>query len=198
VNNLILFDFDGTITRKDSLREFLIYYHGWTKVCLGLLILSPILVLYVLNVISNHSAKQILLQYFFNKEPSQKFNEKCTEFAIKQIPGLLRIDALQQLKLHLSRNETIVVVSASPENWIKPWSDQMGLRCIATRLEIKDNQLTGRFSGKNCYGPEKVNRIKQEFDLSSFAKIIAYGDSRGDQEIFALADQYYYRTFPLT
>jgi len=198
VNTLILFDFDGTITRKDSLIEFIIFYHGWAKFFLGLFILSPILILYAIKILSNHSAKQKLLQYFFNKESRDTFNKKSTHFALKHIPTLLRNDALQQLKIHLSRNETIAVVSASAENWIKPWCDQMGLRCIATRLEIKNNQLTGKFLGNNCYGVEKVNRIKQEFDLSSFTKIIAYGDSRGDREMFALADHYYYKSFPLT
>ncbi|MDZ4786214.1 MAG: HAD family hydrolase [bacterium] len=198
MNNLVLFDFDGTITTKDSLKIFLIFYHGWFKVLIGLLVLSPILILYVLKIISNHSTKQILLQYFFKNEPVDAFNIKGKDFALQYLPKILRPDAIQRINHHLSKHETVVIVSASAENWIKPWSDQMGLSCIATKLEIKKNKITGRYSGNNCNGKEKVRRIKEKYNLSLFNAIIAYGDSRGDREMLALANESYYKVFPST
>ncbi|HRJ30899.1 MAG TPA: HAD family hydrolase [Cyclobacteriaceae bacterium] len=198
MNNLILFDFDGTITTRDSLKKFLIFYHGWFKVSAGLLALSPFLILYVLKIISNNTAKQILLQWFFNHEPVDIFNQKCKTFALQCIPKMLRPAAVEQINYHKNNQETIVVVTASAENWVKPWCEEMNLLCIGTNLEVKANKLTGKYLGKNCYGPEKVNRIKEQFNLSAFDKIIAYGDSRGDREMFALANPYYYKTFPLT
>ncbi len=198
MNNLVLFDFDGTITNKDSLKKFLIYYYGGFKVLIGLLALSPVLILYVLKIISNNKAKQILLQWFFNREPLDVFNNKCRIFARHFIPKILRHEALEQIQYHKNNKETIVVVTASAENWVKPWCDEMNLLCIGTKLEVKDNKLTGLYLGKNCYGPEKENRIKKQFNLSTFDKIIAYGDSSGDREMFALADQYYFKNFPIT
>lgn len=197
MNNLILFDFDGTITTKDSLKKFLIFYHGWFKLIIGLLAISPVLILYVLKILSNNSAKQILLQWFFKHEPLDVFNQKCKTFALQHIPQILRKEAIEQLHQHKNNHETIVVVTASAENWVKPWCDEMNLHCIGTKLEVAENKLTGNYQGENCYGPEKVNRIKAQFDLSNFEKIVAYGDSRGDREMFALATQYYYKTFPL-
>lgn len=198
MNHLVLFDFDGTITKRDSLKDFLIFYHGWAKVLLGLIVLSPILTLFIARIISNHSAKQILLRYFFGMEPLAVFNAKCHDFAIQHIPKIIRAEAFKAINQHLSNQETVVVVSASPENWVKPWCDIMGLLCIATRLEVKNNKVTGNYSGNNCYGQEKVRRIKERFNLSDFESIIAYGDSRGDQEMLELADYKNYKPFHST
>lgn len=195
MKNLVLFDFDGTITRKDSLKEFLFFYHGRFKVILGLIFLSPILVLYALKILPNHLAKQFLLRYFFKNEQVSFFNAKCKDFVAQRIPRILQAEAITRITQHLDNNETVVVVSASPENWIKPWSDQMGLLCIATQLEVIENKITGRYSGSNCYGEEKVRRIKERFDLSQFEKIIAYGDSPVDHEMIEIADSQNYRLF---
>ncbi|HRG10115.1 MAG TPA: HAD-IB family hydrolase, partial [Cyclobacteriaceae bacterium] len=198
VNHLVLFDFDGTITNRDSLKDFLFFYHGWAKVCLGFIILSPILALFAVRAIPNHLAKQILLRYFFGKQPLIVFNAKCNNFATQHIPKIIRAGALKRIKQHLSNQETVVVVSASPENWVKPWCDSMGLICIATRLEAKENKITGNYSGNNCYGLEKVRRIKEKFNLLEFKAIIAYGDSRGDWEMLELANHKNYKPFQST
>ena len=58
-----------------------------------------------------------------------------------------------------------------------------------------DNFLTGKFQGKNCFGPEKVSRIKNKFDLKKVKKIYAYGDSTGDSEMLELADYKYLKYF---
>ncbi|HEU5146872.1 MAG TPA: haloacid dehalogenase-like hydrolase, partial [Chryseosolibacter sp.] len=56
-----------------------------------------------------------------------------------------------------------------------------------------NKHLTGKILGRNCYGDEKVCRIKEEFDLPSFERIIAYGDSSGDREMLQLANESHYK-----
>ncbi|MBX2963583.1 MAG: HAD-IB family hydrolase [Cyclobacteriaceae bacterium] len=196
MNKLILFDFDGTITHKDSLWEFLVFYRGWPKTIINLIFLSPVLTLYAIGIVSNNTAKEILLKRFFKNESLDLFNQKCKVFATSQLNRIVRDTAKKQIELHRSQGATIVVVSASAENWVKPWCEQLNMDCIATRLEVKEGRLTGHYLGKNCYGPEKVLRIKSKYDLNSFDEIIAYGDSRGDKEMLALAHTSHYRSFP--
>ena len=69
------------------------------------------------------------------------------------------------------------------------------MRLLATLLETENGIVTGKLSGKNCYGPEKVARIKSEFRLEEYDNIYAYGDSSGDTEMLAIATKPYYRKF---
>ena len=71
----------------------------------------------------------------------------------------------------------------------------MGVRLIATNLVIDQGKITGNIDGNNCYGEEKVNRIKQLYDLNSYSIIYAYGDSSGDRPMLALAQKPFYKPF---
>jgi phosphatidylglycerophosphatase C len=192
---IVLFDFDGTITTKDTLLEFIRYYHGSAKFALGFALSAPWLGLMYLKVIPNWKAKQKVLQWFFAGEDEAAFNVKCEEFTKNIIPSLIRPKALEEIRGHQKQNATVVVISASAENWVRPWCALMGLNCLATRLESKDGKLTGKISGANCYGPEKERRIRECYQLDDFQEVFAYGDSRGDLEMLALAKHQHYKPF---
>jgi phosphoserine phosphatase len=64
---------------------------------------------------------------------------------------------------------------------------------IATKLEMKDGRVTGRFLTRNCSGEEKVRRIEEQYDVKSFGYIYAYGDTPGDKAMLDLANERYYR-----
>jgi phosphoserine phosphatase len=66
---------------------------------------------------------------------------------------------------------------------------------VGTQIEIKDGLLTGRFLTKNCYGQEKANRILALYPNRSEYHLTAYGDSRGDKELLAFADESHYKPF---
>jgi phosphatidylglycerophosphatase C len=192
---LVLFDFDGTITTKDTLLEFIRFYHGNRKFLSGFVLSSPWLALMTLNVIPNWKAKQKILKWFFSGENIHTFNQKCDIFSKTVLPSLIRPKALMEIKKHLEEKATVVVISASAENWVKPWCNANGLNCLATQLETRGEKLTGKISGFNCYGAEKERRIKACYTLTDFEEIVAYGDSRGDLEMLALAQQQHYKPF---
>jgi phosphatidylglycerophosphatase C len=192
---LVLFDFDGTITTKDTLLEFIRFYHGNSKFIGGFAASSPWLLMMKLKLYPNFKAKQRVLQWFFAGEDQETFNRKCLEFSDKIIPSLIRPKALEEIRNHRGVNSTIVVISASAENWVRPWCEQNQLECLATKLEVADGKLTGRLSGLNCYGAEKERRIKECYKLTDYDEIYAYGDSRGDLEMLALAQTQHYKPF---
>lgn len=191
----MLFDFDGTITTKDTLIEFILFYRGWNQYLFGIVMLAPMLALYVTKLIPNWKAKQHFLSHYFKGENINTFNSRCGDFSTKVLPGLIRPQALEAIEEYRKQNVTMAVVSASAENWIKPWCDQYGILCLATKLEVNDGTITGKLNGRNCYGNEKVCRIKEHFNLSDYKEIIAYGDTSGDNEMFDLAHQTFYKPF---
>lgn len=157
--------------------------------------LTPVLALYAARLIPNWKAKQHFLSRYFKGEKIADFNTRCFDFSTKVLPSLIRPQAIEAIEAYRKEKTTMAVVSASAENWVKPWCDQQGMICLATKLEGKEGVLTGKFNGENCYGNEKVRRIKEHFKLSEYDDITAYGDSSGDKEMLQLARNRFYKPF---
>jgi HAD superfamily hydrolase (TIGR01490 family) len=192
---IAFFDFDGTITHKDTLLEFIRFAKGGMGFYSGFLLYSPALVAFKLNFISNQTAKQLVLRHFFGKTPLSKFSRLCNDFAIEVIPGLVRYKALHELQELEKKNFQIVIVSASAENWVKLWAEKMGYDYIATRLETISDNITGRINGSNCFGEEKVTRIQQQYNLAQYSEIYCYGDSAGDRPMLGLGTKSFFKPF---
>jgi HAD superfamily hydrolase (TIGR01490 family) len=194
-NVLALFDFDGTLTRKDTLAEMIRFMYGGWRYYRGLAVLSPQLLLYKLKLIPNQDAKEKVLSYFFKDVNHQEFQEQCRQFAAKVLPALLRPKAMDVL-LHLkAAGSRIVIVSASPEDWVGPFAISIGVEYLATSLEVREGRLTGKIDGVNCHGKEKVNRIRSAVDLLKYDRIYAFGDSAGDRQMLSLATHPFYKAF---
>ncbi|HXS35433.1 MAG TPA: HAD-IB family hydrolase [Flavipsychrobacter sp.] len=194
-SEIAFFDFDGTLTSKDTLAQILKFTKGSFRYYTGLLILSPVLIGYKLRIISNQRAKEILLTYFLKGMPIEKFDAICKEFIENELPALFRKVALHEVRHHILNDTKVVIISASPENWILPWCQQYNIECIATKLAVKNGKITGKIAGKNCHGDEKVKNILKRYNLSNYNKIHAYGDTRGDLPMLSLATNKYYKPF---
>ena len=192
---IAFFDFDGTITTHDTLLEFIRFTKGLPRFALGFLLLAPWLVAFKLKLLNNQSAKEKMLGHFFKGLSESEFREFCRNFAAARLPGLIRKGAMAEIRKHQAEGYVVVVVSASPENWIADWAKGLGVELIASRLEITEGRLTGRIAGKNCHGPEKVRRILEKYSLDQFEVIYAYGDTPGDRQMMELATDSYYRPF---
>jgi phosphatidylglycerophosphatase C len=192
---IAFFDFDGTITTKDTLLEFIKYCKGTIPFYIGFMLNSPWLVAFKLKIISNQKAKERVLRYFFRDTTAEAFDEYCKRFALEKIPSLIRPGALEEIKKLQSEGVTIVIVSASPVNWVVRWAEKHHLLTIATILETKGGKLTGNIVDKNCHGEEKVNRIQKQYTLSDYETVYAYGDSGGDKPMLKLANHPYYKPF---
>jgi HAD superfamily hydrolase (TIGR01490 family) len=192
---IAFFDFDGTITTKDTLLEFIKFSKGRFRFYLGFAINSPWLIAFKLKLIPNQKAKERILSWFFRGEDLAGFQDTCERFASEILPGLIRPKALKEIEILRQKNATIVIVSASPENWIRPWAGFSSLQLIATRLAQKGDKLSGRILDRNCYGTEKVRRIQEDYRLKDYTTIYAYGDSSGDRPMLQLANTSFYKPF---
>ena len=186
-------DFDGTITTKDTLLEFVIYSCGTFKFLLGFLLYSPLLILMKFGLYPNWKAKQCVFSHFFRGMKIDEFDTVCRRFAA-DCRYLLRPEAIKEIETAMTEGIKIYVVSASVDNWVQPFFKFA--KVLGTQIEVVNGLLTGRFITPNCYGSEKVRRIKQVLtEPRSHYYIIAFGDSRGDKEMLDYADEVYFRPF---
>ena len=193
--NIAFFDFDGTITKKDTLLEFIKYSVGSKNYFLGIFANLPMLLRFKLKLLANDEAKQRLLTYFFGNWSEDKFKTTAYNYSKNEIDKVVKKSALEKINWHKKNGDKVVVVSASLESWLKPWCEKNNLDLICTKMRFDDGRVSGRFLGKNCHGQEKADKIKESFDLKKYDKIYAYGDSSGDKQMLALSTHPHFRVF---
>lgn len=185
---LLIFDFDHTISSADSFIEFSIFSLNILK-----------LIKYWISVLFFFPFKQrsyIKEMFFKNFEDFTlvEFNEHCKSFVKKKVKPSIKESFKDFLQIS-SSNREIIIVSASISNYLKPWCDEMGFDLISTELETVNGKLTGKFSTPNCNGQEKVRRIKEKYDLSEYDEIHVFGNSKGDFPMLELGTHKYYKFF---
>lgn len=192
MREIYAFDFDGTLTRRDTFPEFIRFARGNVLMAAGFLLCSPLLVLMKLRLYPNYKTKQRVFSLFFRGMAIGRFDDICARFATER-SDLLRPKGITAMKTAMREGKTVVVVSASIDNWVAPFFP--GVTILGTQIEVKDGRITGRFLSPNCYGKEKVNRLAALFPHRRDYRLTAFGDSRGDRELLAFADERHYKPF---
>lgn len=191
---LVLFDFDGTLSTKDSLLPFLYFTLGPLGLARTLLRASPWLLGYGLHLISNNSAKERLLRIAFRGKSISDLQEKGRIFAATILPRMLRPDMMARLAGYKKAGSCCILVSASLDLYLQPWAKTAGLDAAlcSSLLCNTSGQVSGGFDGYNCHGEEKVRRIQEFLHTQTSATpsiILAYGDSSGDIPMMKLANR---------
>ena len=192
MKKIYAFDFDGTLTTKDTLLEFIRFAKGTLAFGLGFLRYTHLLVLMKLGVYPNWKAKQKVFAHFFKGMSIDDFDALCQEFAASS-KHLLRPKGIEATNKAQSEGSEVLIVSASIDNWVQPFF--ANVKVLGTQIEVVDGKLTGRFLTKNCYGQEKVNRILALYPNRQDYHLTAFGDSKGDKELLAWADESYFKPF---
>ena len=194
MRKIAVFDFDGTLTTRDTLLEFIRYARGTMSFAMGFLRYSPLLVLMKLRLYPNYQAKQKVFSYFFKGMRIEEFDTLCQQFATTH-RHLLRLQGVEAIEKAEAEGTEVMIISASIDNWVQPFFPSV--QVLGTQIEVVEGILTGRFLTKNCYGQEKVNRLLEVYPDRKDYHLTAYGDSRGDRELLAYADEAHYKPFRL-
>ncbi len=186
---LVLFDFDGTLTTRDSMVEFLIFSVGYPRLILAAIALFPKLVAYFLSKKPDgNDVKPLLFSKLFAGKTRQELENLGQNFFEKKIPKMLRAEMMEKLEGFKKEKAVLVLVSASLDFWLKPFAEAHGMHLICTEIQYQNEVFLGKFSTQNCNYSEKARRVKSVFDLKKFEKIYAFGNSDGDDAMLALAD----------
>jgi len=184
------FDFDGTLTNKDSLKGFARYYWG-KHFYFKLVMFLPYLVLFRLKLLSHDAAKAAFLRHFYKGERVEKLNQMGQRYAQQVLPAIENAAMMNRLQWHIQQKHKVCIVTASLPYWLTDWCKSKGLPLLATKAEEKDGKLTGKLDGKNCFGHEKVHQIRNAYHLYTTDRIYAYGDTESDYPMMDMANMAY-------
>jgi HAD superfamily hydrolase (TIGR01490 family) len=190
--DLALFDFDHTLTDADSFGRFIRDLATPQQLAAAKWTAGPWLAGYRLGLVSARQLRERVLKLAFRGRGEAEIREHGARHAHEVLPGLLRPEMMQRIAWHQQRGDTVVLVSASLDVYLQPWCERHAIELICNRLEARDGVLTGRYEGGDC-GPHKARLIRARYDVDAYPQVHAYGDSREDLDMLALAQQRWYR-----
>lgn len=197
IPTVAVFDFDNTMTTRDSLVPFLFYVAGPWKTLWKLLLLTPWLLGFLLKISSRQEVKERILTSFFNGISLAELQRLGTTYANYGLDQYVRPAALERLKWHQQNGHRCILISASVDAYLDAWTKRHRFHdLICSELDTDANGIvTGRLKGDNCWGAEKKRRLIELLGPKSQYELYAYGDSRGDHELLDMADHRFYRFF---
>lgn len=194
------FDFDGTITTRDTLVSFLYHIAGpwlWLKNMIQLL---PFILIYLCGLTSRQQTKERVLGKFLDNTPVEQLKAWGESFASSPaLQALIKPIAMERLLWHKKQGHRCVLISASIEPYLIPWAKKAGFDdVIASKLQtLSQGTVSGKLQGKNCWGPEKMHRLEEQIGPRENYILYAYGDSKGDRELLAAADYPFFNSMPV-
>jgi len=192
---LVAFDFDGTLTVRDSFTAFLRWRAGPIAYAAGMARLAPAALAY-LGHRDRGRIKAAATRLFLRGVARSELEAETARFAESAAPGLLRPDALATWRRWRAEGARLVIVSASPSVVVAPFAERLGADALLATELAHDAQgrITGGFSTPNCRGEEKMVRLRAAFGEDVALKA-AYGDTSGDREMIAAAEIKGFRLF---
>ncbi len=194
MKKLYCFDFDGTITYKDTMFMYLRFYDP-ARFRMQFLRHVPLFILLKLKLAETEKVKKSFIGSILKGQTQEKIEKKAQQFFEQHYPKIIRENALDFIH-NMDRESTrSLLVTASLDIWAKPFAEALQMQLVATKAEFRNGIFTGNFIGKNCNGKEKLVRIQEEIHDAKFDKIIAFGDTSGDKYMLRWANEGHYQFF---
>ena len=192
MTTIAAFDFDGTLTERDSVVPFLGRLARRPAV-LGRAVTQVPAAAAALVRRDRDRLRAVATRAVLTGVSAARLATEGDRFAADIVAARLRADTRARLAWHIAEGHRVVLVSASYESYLVGVAAELGVEAVlATRLEVVDGVCTGRLDGANCRGHEKVRRLHGWLAAEGLARddvtVWAYGDSAGDRELLADAD----------
>jgi len=195
VGQIVAFDFDGTLTVRDSFTGFLKWRAGRAGWLAGLARMTPAIAAYAGHR-DRGRIKAASVEVFLRGVSRDELAAEAAHYRDAVWDRFMRPDALACWDDWGRRGAHRVIVTASPEDTVRPFAERLGAEALlGTPLAYDaEERIAGGFDGLNCRAGEKVVRLKRAYgpDLRLAA---AYGDTSGDTEMLAIADEPGFRVF---
>lgn len=195
--DLALFDFDGTITERETMPDFMQAAVRPGRLAVGKVIFLPLILGYKLGIISGSLVRAAICWFGFRGVPVAELEQHGLAFSELFLPSVLRPQAMERIAWHKLRGDRVVVVSGGLDLYLAHWAKSQGLELLCSSLEQREGCFTGRYQGAQCVRAEKVRRVHAALNAGSYRRVFAYGDTPEDHDLLAMAHEAYYRWKPM-
>ncbi len=183
---LVAFDFDGTITDRDSLQDFIRRMRGWPICIRAYLVCVPRALYWDRGPQRRQAIKHRFLRSALGGLSRAQVQALADAYVRDYVPQIVRPEMMERVRVHRERGDTVVLVSASPSIYLQPWAQAQGMvQVLATELAFDGQKGCVGMSSANCWGQEKVNRLEVWLGVKPVELDMAYGDSPGDAQMLA-------------
>ncbi len=186
------FDFDGTIAKGDSLLPFLKRAVGRRAVAGAVFSHLPQLLRVKLTNTQHGKVKEKFIETLLAGKELDVMQRHAQSYAQHMVETQVFTQAKERIAWHKAHGHETIMVSASPDIYLKPTAELLGIdHAITTSLEVNNGRLTGRFVGNNVRDTEK-ERLLRDYLNNEPVELWAYGNSDGDKQMLAMADHPYW------
>ena len=196
MEKLAIFDIDYTITRKETLMEFFKYIVS--KDIKNIKFLPRALysgAMYGIKVFDERRVKECFLKFIENIDEAE-LAKLTKSFYDERISKILYKDAVDMIKKLKNEGYMVVLISASPEFYVKEFYaiKEVDL-IIGTKFAFEGGKFIRKMDGKNCKGEEKVRRLnevlKEKKIKVDFKNSYMFSDSLSDKPLLDLVGNPY-------
>ena len=193
MEKLAIFDIDYTITRKETLMEFFVSKDIKNIKFLPRALYSGLM--YSIKVYDERRVKECFLKFIDNID--EKDLAKLTKsFYDERLSSILYKDAVDMIKKLKNEGYMVILISASPEFYIKEFYaiKEVDL-IIGTKFAFEGGKFVRKMDGNNCKGEEKVKRLnevlKEKNIKADFKNSYMFSDSLSDKPLLDLVGNPY-------
>ena len=194
---LVIFDLDYTLTKRGTWGRFVWMNikarpHIWLP-----LLFSTILMQwrYKRGQIPRVRVKQAMMRWSMVGKSRKNLDIMAERFAEKEIKSGLRPGALQALERHRAQGDNLMIASAAVDILVEQIARKLFIPPhVSTEMAWdRADLLLPNFASENCYGEEKLRRVKEYISRNPELKqnhtiITTYSDSRSDLALLSFYD----------
>jgi phosphatidylglycerophosphatase C len=190
---VVIFDLDGTLTRRDTFRRFLLAWlwrHPWRIASCWRLPLS--VTLYAVRLETNSRLKIRFLTAILRGVHESELATFVPHFVSRVLATGMHAGTVAALRQCQENSHRTILLSASPDIFVREFAARLGFSEWLCTMAERDagGRLTGRLAGANCHGEEKVARIARCLgEERAQCRVIVYADDASDLSLMRWADE---------
>lgn len=195
---LAAFDFDGTISRKDTLIPFLLRATGRARFASGWRQVVAAGARGRVDLRDRDAVKAELIEHLLADRLEADLREAGERYARDLLSeDRLRPLVVDRLRAHRERGDTCVIVSASLVYYLEPIAREFGVHgVVGVEPEVCDGRLTGSLCRPNVRAEQKVVQLDAWLSAQDLVPETghrsAYGNTSGDHALLRAADHRYW------